>query len=61
MSRPRAEAGGFRVGLHVKSLRASMDPLRRPPDARRAVAALPGAVLPVNGHRDVLEPRRRSP
>jgi glycosyltransferase involved in cell wall biosynthesis len=44
----------FRVGLHIKSLRASMEPLRLLPDLVRAVRDLPGAILQVNGHRDVL-------
>lgn len=46
----------FRVGLHVKSLRASMDPLAILPTLVRAIRDLPGAVLQVNGHRDVLDP-----
>lgn len=48
--------GRFRVGLHVKSLRASMDARAVLPVLARAVRALPDAVLQVNGHRDVLEP-----
>lgn len=51
----------FRVGLHVKSLRANMDPLTVLPVLEESVAQLPGAVLQVNGHRDVLDhgsPRR---
>jgi hypothetical protein len=50
----RAAGTPFRVGLHVKSLRASMDPLRELPDLVQAVQELPDAVLQVNGHRDVL-------
>ena len=46
----------FRVGLHVKSLRASMAPMRLLPTLVDTVAQLPGAVLQVNGHRDVLDP-----
>lgn len=46
----------FRVGLHAKSLRASMDPLVILPTLVRTVRDLPDAVLQVNGHRDVLEP-----
>lgn len=46
----------FRVGLHVKSLRASMDPMAILPTLVRTVRELPDAVLQVNGHRDVLEP-----
>ncbi len=45
----------FRVGLHVKSLRASMDPLRILPTLVETVRDLPGAVLQVNAHRDVLD------
>ncbi|MEO6509523.1 MAG: glycosyltransferase [Nocardioides sp.] len=45
-----------RIGLHVKSLRASMDPARLLPTLLAFVADTPGAVLQVNGHRDVLEP-----
>ena len=46
----------FRVGVHVKSLRASMNPLAVLQVLADAVHALPGAVLQVNGHRDVLVP-----
>jgi beta-1,4-mannosyltransferase len=46
----------FRVGLHVKSLRAGMDVETILPGLLRAVRELPGAVLQVDGHRDVLEP-----
>jgi glycosyltransferase involved in cell wall biosynthesis len=56
----RRDAGGersaFRVGVHVKSLRASMNPLPVLRVLADAVGALPGAVLQVNGHRDVLLP-----
>jgi hypothetical protein len=55
--RERAERRGpFRVGLHVKSLRACMDAEAILPGLVRAVQELPDAVLQVNGHRDVLEP-----
>lgn len=53
---PRPTHDGFRVGVHVKSLRASMNPLPVLRVLARAVQQLPGAVLQVNGHRDVLEP-----
>jgi glycosyltransferase involved in cell wall biosynthesis len=61
MSKLAGESGGetsrpFRVGLHVKSLRASMDPLAILPTLVRTVRDLPDTVLQVNGHRDVLEP-----
>jgi glycosyltransferase involved in cell wall biosynthesis len=49
---PRPE---FRIGLHVKSLRASMDPLRLLPTLVETKRSLPGAVLQVNAHRDVLD------
>ena len=51
-----ARGDTFRVGLHVKSLRASMAPMRLLPTLVDTVAQLPGAVLQVNGHRDVLDP-----
>ncbi|MDF2492884.1 MAG: glycosyltransferase [Microbacterium sp.] len=44
------------LGVHVKSLRASMNPLGVLRVLADAVAALPGGVLQVNGHRDVLLP-----
>ncbi|MFB9314570.1 glycosyltransferase [Nocardioides plantarum] len=44
----------FRVGLHLKSLRASMAPELVLPTLVETVADLPGAVLQVNAHRDVL-------
>ena len=45
----------LRVGLHVKSLRPSMDPLRILPQLIATTRAFPQAVLQVNGHRDVLD------
>lgn len=53
--RARRPEGPFRVGLHVKSLRPSMDPLRILPTLVETVAALDDAVLQVNAHRDVLD------
>ena len=53
--REREPRPGFRIGLHVKSLRASMDPLRLLPTLVETARSLPGAVLQVNAHRDVLE------
>ncbi len=50
------DGGTFRVGLHVKSLRACLDPLTVLPVLVDAVRALPGAVLQVDGHTDVLDP-----
>ncbi len=46
----------FRLGVHVKSLRAGMHPHVVVPVLVETVRELPGAVLQVNGHRDVLEP-----
>lgn len=46
----------FRVGLHLKSLRASMDPFAVVPALVSAVEELDDAVLQIDAHRDVLEP-----
>jgi glycosyltransferase involved in cell wall biosynthesis len=46
----------YRIGLHLKSLRASMDPAAVLPVLVDTIAGLPGAVLQVNAHRDVLDP-----
>ncbi|WP_235038235.1 glycosyltransferase [Microbacterium sp. 18062] len=54
--RPRARREGFRVGVHVKSLRASMNPLPILRVLAAAIGEIPGGVLQVNGHRDVLRP-----
>lgn len=51
----RHAPGTFRVGLHVKSLRPSMDPAAILPTLVETVGDLPGAVLQVNAHRDVLD------
>ncbi|HEX8781115.1 MAG TPA: glycosyltransferase family 1 protein, partial [Nocardioides sp.] len=53
--RTRGRALPFRVGLHVKSLRASMHPHPLVPTLVEAVRDLPGAVLQVDAHRDVLD------
>ena len=45
----------FRVGLHVKSLRAGMHPHPLVPTLVEAVRDLPRAVLQVNSHRAVLD------
>lgn len=55
----RRPGDAFRVGVHVKSLRASMNPLPVLRELVDAVQALPGAVLQVNGHTDVLRPGAR--
>lgn len=46
--------GPFTVGVHLKSLRASMDPWRVLPVLAETVAALPRAVLRVDVHHDVM-------
>jgi glycosyltransferase involved in cell wall biosynthesis len=53
--RARRALATFRIGLHVKSLRSSMDPLRILPALVDTVRELPGAILQVNAHRDVLD------
>ncbi|MCC3279374.1 glycosyltransferase [Arthrobacter sp. zg-Y40] len=50
---PRNE---FRVGVHLKSLRPNMMEGAVLPSLLDAVEALPGAVLQVNGHPDILTP-----
>ncbi len=51
----RSRRSAFRIGVHIKSLRASMDPL----PVIRALVDLrqrhDGIVIQVNGHRDVLD------
>ncbi|WP_245734751.1 glycosyltransferase family 1 protein [Nocardioides exalbidus] len=54
--RSGSRARQFRVGLHVKSLRAAMDPQPLVPVLLDAIRDLPDAVLQVNGHHDVLHP-----
>jgi glycosyltransferase involved in cell wall biosynthesis len=53
--RERPATGPWTVGLHVKSLRASMDPLAVLPTLVEQVRSMPDARLLVNGHRDVLD------
>ncbi|MCW2834810.1 MAG: hypothetical protein JWN68_2763 [Nocardioides sp.] len=45
----------FRVGVHVKSLRAGMHPHPLVPTLVETLSELTGAVLQVNGHCDVLD------
>lgn len=54
--RARRRTGAFRIGLHLKSLRASMDPMAVLPTLVETVAAMPDAVLQVNAHHDVMDP-----
>lgn len=53
--RPRRERGRWVVGLHAKSLRASMDPLPVARVLAEAVRELPAARLQVNVHHDVFD------
>lgn len=57
LRRERASRGTdeFRVGVHIKSLRESMDPFPVLEVLDETLAGLPGAVLQVNGHHDVLD------
>jgi glycosyltransferase involved in cell wall biosynthesis len=52
---PKRRRDEFRIGVHVKSLRASMNPLPVLRVLADVVRGIPGGVLQVNGHRDVLE------
>lgn len=54
-ARARRRDWAFRVGVHVKSLRAAMDPMTILPTLVETVGDLPGAVLQVDAHRDVLD------
>lgn len=47
---------GFRVGLHAKSLRPSMDPAALVPALAEAVREVPGGVLQLDMHTDVADP-----
>lgn len=53
---PRRPDAPWRIGLHLKSLRASFNPRVLLPQLVRTTRELPHAVLQVNGHRDVLDP-----
>lgn len=59
-ARSRRRSGQFRVGLHVKSVRAGMDPLAVLPVLTEVVQELPGAVLQVNVHRELYDADGRS-
>lgn len=52
--RRKVERGDFRVGLHVKSLRAGMDPMAVLPTLVETVDNLSECILQVNAHRDVM-------
>ncbi len=52
---PQRDTGEFRLGVHLKSLRANMAGIPLLQSALGAVAEIPGGVLQVNVHRDVFE------
>ena len=54
--RARHDDSGYRIGLHLKSLRANMNPVPVIGAMLDAIDGLPGAVLQIDGHRDILEP-----
>jgi len=54
--RARRDDDPYRIGLHLKSLRANMNPVPVIGALLEAIDRLPGAVLQVDGHRDILEP-----
>jgi glycosyltransferase involved in cell wall biosynthesis len=55
-SRPRASGPSFVIGVHAKSVRASMAPLLVIRALAEVVAALPGGKLRVDIHHDVFDP-----
>jgi hypothetical protein len=56
LSRPRPVGDDFVVGVHLKSLRASMDPLPVVEVLAKVVPRLPGGRLRVDVHTDVVTP-----
>jgi hypothetical protein len=56
LSRPRPVRDEFVVGVHLKSLRASMDPAPVVATLAKVVPELPGARLRVDVHTDVMTP-----
>ena len=56
IERPRSRSERFVVGVHVKSLRANMDPLAILDTLVASVAALPGAVLQIDVHDEIFDP-----
>jgi glycosyltransferase involved in cell wall biosynthesis len=55
LSRPRREHPGFVIGVHVKSLRANMDPMPVIEQIVDDLSGMPGAVLRVDAHTDVMD------
>ena len=60
LSRPRPVRDGFTVGIHLKSLRASMDPIPVVTALARTVRQLPEARLRVDVHTDVVSEGNRN-
>lgn len=56
---PRPERADFVVGVHLKSLRASMDPVPVVEVLAKVVPSLPGARLRIDVHTDVMTPGER--
>ena len=56
LTRPRPRTDGFVVGVHLKSLRASMDPAPVVSALAKVVPELPGGRLRVDVHTDVMTP-----
>ncbi|CDQ43427.1 glycosyltransferase family protein [Mycolicibacterium neoaurum] len=56
IQRPRSQHPEFRVGIHVKSLRANMDPLAILDTLVETVAELPGGVVQINAHDEIFDP-----
>lgn len=56
LRRPRPRRSGFVIGVHAKSVRASMDPLFDIDTVVEVLPDLPGARLQVNAHTDVMTP-----
>ena len=54
LARPRPARETFVIGLHAKSLRANMDPLPLVEAIVAALPAMPGAVLRIDAHTDVM-------
>lgn len=56
MRRPRVSRPGFVVGMHAKSVRANMDPVRVARELASIVGDIPGGTLRVDLHDELLDP-----
>ncbi|GAB3071122.1 glycosyltransferase family protein [Pedococcus soli] len=54
LEQPRVDGRSFVIGIHAKSLRANMDPVPLVDALLEALPTLPGAVLRVDAHTDVM-------